>query len=276
MAVWRISRTHAFPRSSPSRVDAARRPEEEVNLKALAGTSSQRSLITRLVLLLTLAAGWTDALSYLNLDRVFSSFMTGNILFVGISISQGNDALLVRAALAVAVFLIALTLGSLYLIWGSHKRTPREYRMSLARLLTVEGLLLLAFAILWQLTGDIATHPNTQVVLLGIAAFGMGLQGALVASFNLPNIVSVALTAVLVLLGMRLAHSLARQTIDEPGHTSSPFLVALIVSYTLAALVTAMWVSTPFIPCVIVAVALLLVILAPDSAAAPVASKPKP
>jgi uncharacterized membrane protein YoaK (UPF0700 family) len=246
-------------------VDAARH-EEEVNLKAFVAASSQRRLLTRLVLLLTLAAGWTDALSYVHLDKVFSSFMTGNILFVGLALAQGNGALFVRTALAVPIFLSGITLGSLYLGREADRQPPGEYRMTLARLLLIEGLLLLAFAVLWQLTGDPATQPVTQVVLLGIAAFAMGLQGALVASFNLPNIVSVALTAVEVLLGLRLAHDIGRQTTAEPGRTSSPFLLVLMLCYTLAAFVAVRWISTPFIPCIIVAVALLVVLTTPDRA----------
>jgi hypothetical protein len=92
----------------------------------------------------------------------------------------------------------------------------------------------------------------------------MGLQGALIARFNLPDILSVALTAVVVLLGMRIAHGIGRQTTDQPGRTSSPFLVVLLLSYTLAALIAALLISTPFIPCLIVAAAILAVLVTPE------------
>jgi uncharacterized membrane protein YoaK (UPF0700 family) len=218
---------------------------------------------TRLVLLLTLAAGWTDALSYLYLDKVFSSFMSGNILFIGLALAQGNGALLVRAILAVLVFFCGITLGSLYLGRGSQVEPREGSRTTIARYLLVEVLVLLAFAILWQLTGTPANQSVTQVVLLGMAAFAMGLQGALIATFNLPDILSVALTAVVVLLGMRIAHGIGRQTTDQPGRTSSSFLVVLLLSYTLAALVAALLISTPFIPCIIVAAAILAVLVTP-------------
>lgn len=268
MVSWRLAPIPVSPETGPSRFDAARH-QEEVNLKAVVSAAPQRRLLTRLILLLTLAAGWTDALSYVHLDKVFASFMTGNILFLGLSVAQGNGALFVRAALAVPIFLGGITLGSLYLGRRSERQPPEGARGMLARLLLIEGLVLLGFALLWQFTGDPASHPVTQVILLGIAAFGMGLQGALVASFNLPNIVSVALTAVVVLLGQRLAHRLGRQTTDQPGRTSSPFLLVLLLSYTVAALVAALWISTPFIPCIIVAVALLVVLTTPERAAAP-------
>src|SRR5690349_18230385 len=96
-ASGRVSHIRAIPRSGPARGDAARH-EEEVNLKAVVAASFQRRLRTRLVLLLTLAAGWTDALSYVHLNKVFSSFVSGNILFIGLALAQGNGALFVRAA----------------------------------------------------------------------------------------------------------------------------------------------------------------------------------
>jgi uncharacterized membrane protein YoaK (UPF0700 family) len=113
----------------------------------------------------------------------------------------------------------------------------------------------------------------TQLVLLGLAAFGMGLQGALVATFNLLDINTVALTGVVVLLGQRLAHCLGRQTTEQPGQTSSPFVVAILLSYTVAAFVAAMWIRTPFIPCIIVTVAIVVVLVTPESGIVPVNSR---
>jgi uncharacterized membrane protein YoaK (UPF0700 family) len=249
------SNLSVVPENRPPRVDAEPH-EDEVNLKALVDASSQRMIRTRLVLLLTLAAGWTDALSYLYLDKVFASFMSGNILFVGLALAQGNGALLVRAILAVLIFFCGITLGSVYLGRGSQDEPREGSRTTIARYLLIEMLVLLAFAILWQFTGTPANQPVTQVILLGMAAFAMGLQGALIARFNLPDILSVALTAVVVLLGM--------QTTDQPGRTSSPFLIVLLLSYTLAALVAALLISTPFIPCLIVAAAILAVLVTPE------------
>jgi len=34
---------------------------------------------------LTLVAGWVDAMTFLGLGKVFSSFMSGNVLFLGIA-----------------------------------------------------------------------------------------------------------------------------------------------------------------------------------------------
>ena len=44
-----------------------------------------------LIVLLTLTAAWIDMLSYPSLGRVFASFMTGNLLFIGLGAVQGNS-----------------------------------------------------------------------------------------------------------------------------------------------------------------------------------------
>ena len=235
-----------------------------VTLQALIREPSQRALRTRLVLLLTFAAGWTDALSYLKLDKVFASFMTGNLLFVGIALMQGNGALLVRAALALVIFLGGVALGSIFLGRAPQRQTPRAWHGTLARYLSLEGVLLLVFAIVWAISGDPSTQAATQIVLLGIAACAMGVQGALIGAFAIPDVVSVALTGTLLLLGQRLAQASGRQGRDQPGGTTAPFLLALLLSYTLAAIVVTValpFIGTVFVPCVVVLLTVLLLLM---------------
>ena len=63
-----------------------------------------------MIMLLTLNAGWTDLVVYLFLGRIFASFMSGNILFVGLGLAEGNYALLESALIAI----LANFLGVLY------------------------------------------------------------------------------------------------------------------------------------------------------------------
>src|SRR5260221_599903 len=77
-----------------------------ITLPDLLRAPHERGRIGLLLLLLTLTAAWIDMLSYLSLGRVFASFMTGNILFIGLGVAQGNSGLLIRALVAV---LVALT-----------------------------------------------------------------------------------------------------------------------------------------------------------------------
>jgi uncharacterized membrane protein YoaK (UPF0700 family) len=256
-----------FPQDGSRRADKeVEQQEGAMTLTTFVAAPSQRALRTGLLVTLTLASGWTDALSYLSLGRVFSSFMTGNILFVGLSIAQGNTALLVHAGATILLFLVSITLGSLYLQGQPARQAVGQWRRTIITCLLVEGLVLLALALLWALTGNPANHPVMQVALLGIAAFGMGLQGALIATFNLPNVVSVALTGTELMLGGWLARSIGRQAAAQRSEASAPFLLALMLSYTLAALVVALclpWIGTAFIPCLLVAVAVMVVLVTP-------------
>lgn len=266
--------TASTPGESPDFLkDGTQRADRDIEQRAGAVTimtfieaPSQRALRAYLLLLLTLAAGWTDALCYLALGRVFASFMTGNILFVGISIAQRDTALLVRAGVAVVIFLASVTLGARYLQTRPVRQPIGNWRRTLAQYLLGEGLILLAFALVWALAGNLAQHPAMQVVLLGIAACGMGLQGALFGALNILDVNTVALTGTELLLGIRLAQRLGRQSTDRLGGTSAPFLLALMVSYALAALVVALtvpWIGTTFIPCLLVALAVVVVLAAP-------------
>lgn len=254
-----------FPQDGTRRADTnAEQREGAVTIMTFIEAPSRRAVRAGVLLTLTLAAGWTDALCYLVLDRVFATFMTGNLLFVGFSLAQGNTALLVRAGVAVVVFLTSVTLGAIYLQALPARQAVRGWRSTLARYLLVEGLILLAFALLWQLTGNPAQHPATQVVLLGIAALGMGLQGALFGAFNILDVNTVALTGTELLLGIRLAQRIGRRSVDQPAGTRAPFLVALLLSYTLAALVVALalpWTGTAFIPCLLVAAAVVAILV---------------
>jgi uncharacterized membrane protein YoaK (UPF0700 family) len=235
------------------------RNEDAVTLQAFVAALHQGALRTRvllpLLLTLTVAAGWMNALSYLAVGRVFASFMTGNILFVGLSIAQGNAALLLRASVALLFFFASITLGSRYLEALPARQPAGSWRRAFARYLLVEGLILLAFALLWSLAGNFAQHPAVQVILLSFAAFGMGLQGALLGIFNILDVNPIALTGTELLLGMRLAQQIGRRSADQPVGTSTPILLALMLSYTLAALVVALavsWSGTAFIPCLLV------------------------
>src|ERR1700754_5086639 len=65
-----------------------------------------------LIVGLTAAAGWLDALVFLHLGKVFLSFMSGNLLFVGIATGTGDGGLLARAGAALAAFLLGTAAGA--------------------------------------------------------------------------------------------------------------------------------------------------------------------
>ena len=240
-----------FPQDS---TESAGRQEDAVTLPAFVqacGHGARRRRLLLLVLTLTLAAGWTDALSYLAVGHVFASIMSGNVLFVGLSIAQRNTALLTRAVVALLLFLGGIILGSRSLQMLPTQQTVGRWRRAFACYLLGEEVILLAFALVWLLAGHLARHPVEQVVLLGMAAFGMGLQGALLGAFNILDVSTVALTATELLLGIQLAQWITGRPAHHRLGTSGPFLGALILSYVVAAFIVALtvpWIGAAFMP----------------------------
>src|SRR5215207_6288051 len=133
---------------------------------------------------LTAAAGWLDALAFLHLGKVFISFMSGNLLFVGIGAGEGDGGLVVRAAAVLAAFLVGTALGA----WITGRRLVPGKRSPLGRTLAIEAGLLAAFGLLWVATGDPAGHPTMRLALLVVGAAAMGLQAAISLAFHLPNV----------------------------------------------------------------------------------------
>jgi uncharacterized membrane protein YoaK (UPF0700 family) len=146
---------------------------------------------------LTAAAGWLDALAFLHLGKVFISFMSGNLLFVGIGAGNGDGGLVVRAGAVLAAFLVGTAIGAR--LTGS--RLVPGAQSPLGRTLLLEAGLLALFALLWLATGDPEGHATMTLALLVVGAGAMGMQAAISLAFHLPNVATVAITATLAQLG---------------------------------------------------------------------------
>src|SRR5256884_4500437 len=225
----------------------------------------ERGRIALLILLLTLTAAWIDMLSYLALGHVFASFMTGNLLFIGLGVVQGNSGLLLRALVAVLVFLLGVTFGSFCLGRAPQQQSGRAWHHTFARYLLLEWLLLLVYAIIWRVTSHLSQQAGVQILLLCVAALGMGLQGALVWAFKIPGVVADALTATLITLGQRLVQDLGHPGPEsQEWRWSSIFLALLCLVYVASALVVALtsaFMVTPVVPVIIVTIAIFALLV---------------
>jgi uncharacterized membrane protein YoaK (UPF0700 family) len=193
-----------------------------------------------LLLGVTGAAGAIDALSFVHLGKVFTSFMSGNVLFLGLGAGDGDAGLVIRAGVALAAF-FAGAVGGARLV-GTHlvPAAPNRGRAALA----IEAALLLAFAVVWLAFGAPDHHAAERTVLLGLAGGSMGIQGALVLALRVPNVVTVALTATVAYLGQRAGAS----SEPKPAGSALPstgLLIALVLMYVVCAFVVAVLPSTP-------------------------------
>jgi uncharacterized membrane protein YoaK (UPF0700 family) len=190
---------------------------------------------------LTAAAGWLDALAFLYLGKVFISFMSGNLLFVGIGAGNGDGGLVLRAGAVLAAFLVGTAIGAR--ITGSQLVPGAQ--SPLGRTLLIEASLLAAFGVLWLATGDPADHATMTLALLVVGAAAMGLQAAIALAFHLPNVATVAMTATLAQLGALLGwrEREGRSIVAKTPAVS--LMIPLCLAYLISALVVAAVPKTP-------------------------------
>ncbi|HEX4733048.1 MAG TPA: DUF1275 family protein [Thermoleophilaceae bacterium] len=191
-----------------------------------------------LVVGLTATAGTLDALAFLNLGKVFNSFQSGNVLFLGLGAGGGDGGLVVRAAAVLVAFVAGAAVGARLI--GARLR-PGASRAE-GRILTLEAALLAVFAALWLVIGTPSDHPAGRLVLLALGAGAMGVQAALSLALKIPNVVTVALTATLAFAGQRLG-----DTEREPDAGLPPMglLVGVCATYAICAFVVALLPEAP-------------------------------
>jgi uncharacterized membrane protein YoaK (UPF0700 family) len=124
----------------------------------------------------------------------FNNFMTGNIPFIGLGLAQANGGLLIRSVVALLVNFAGVMVGASALHRAPLRRTARHWHERILFTLLIEWIFLLAFAVVWFATSNLTQRDEVQVILLGLAAFGMGIQGAIVIAFEFPGVVANAMT----------------------------------------------------------------------------------
>jgi uncharacterized membrane protein YoaK (UPF0700 family) len=153
-----------------------------------------------LLLALTAAAGWTDALGYAALGHVFTANMTGNLVLLGLAIGQVEATAVERSAVALVGFAAGALAGALVTREAPRGRWPRRVTAALA----AEAALLLAFAALW-LAGAGAGPGRGPDGLVALSALGMGIQSAAVRRLAVEGVTTTFVTGTITALMAGLA-----------------------------------------------------------------------
>jgi uncharacterized membrane protein YoaK (UPF0700 family) len=187
-----------------------------------------RSILIRdlLLVVLTVSSGAVDAISYLGLDRTFSAFMTGNLVFLGLGLVPGEAPEILPVV--VALFLFAI--GSFFGTRLTDSQAPSLWPGGVSRALALTAVLQLLFLIIWA---QAAGQPGAMLinVLLALSGFAMGLQTAAVRSLEVKGIFTTAATFTLVAFMGDLAGS--RPTDEAPRVAG--VLIGLVVGAALGA-----------------------------------------
>jgi uncharacterized membrane protein YoaK (UPF0700 family) len=191
-------------------------------------------LESSLLVLLAVIAGWIDALSFTALGKVFTSFQSGNLIFLGLAVDEGDAELLVGAGVSLLAFLAGTALGA-YVVRRA------EVDASAIRLLVpafvLQLALLVALAVGWQVLGAPTGNSASRIVLVALGAAAMGIQGAAVFALRIPGVVTNAMTATLMLAGIFLGlRARGESEAQKASHVPVGILVTLCSAYALSAL----------------------------------------
>jgi uncharacterized membrane protein YoaK (UPF0700 family) len=156
----------------------------------------------RLLLLLTLSSGAVDAICFLGLGKVFTAFMTGNFVFLGLRISGAPGPHTVSVIVAMGAFAAGVLLATRIVSPATRSDVwPRRVTVALGVTVVAQA----AFAALWL---SVSGHASLTAAcfLLGISALGMGFQTAAVFSLGIQGVFTTAATATFTVLSGDSAH----------------------------------------------------------------------
>jgi uncharacterized membrane protein YoaK (UPF0700 family) len=207
-----------------------------------------------LVLVLAVNSGASDAIGFVGLGGVFTSVMTGNMVLLGVSISQWDGTLALHTLSAIACFALGCGIGARI------AHLPRDedpvWPHAVTRALAVELGVFAIFLVGWLATGG---DPGTamQLLLLVVNAIGLGIQSSAIQRFGVSGLSTTYLTGTLtsvvirVMTGQRLRHV----------RSSLEILLALVVGAVAGGWLTLhLWAAAPVLQ--VVCVGLTLVVAA--------------
>lgn len=152
-----------------------------------------------LLMTLTFTTGLVDALSILGMGQVFTALMTGNVVFVGLSLADAPGFSASRSLWALGAFSIGAALGG---------RLARAYsvgplrRWLLAAAAVEAGFMFASAAALWMLTTTTTEEATGGALCLVVAltAAAMGLRSATVVPLADPDLKTTVLTLTITAL----------------------------------------------------------------------------
>lgn len=152
--------------------------------------------------LLTCAAGRTNALSLFGLGGVFASGLSGNTIVLGASLAQGEST---KALLGIFIF-IGYILGAALAVFllREERHNMLGLNTKVTYTLGIEMVLLLALFFGIYANHDFSSFNIGLVSLLIIAFFSMGIQFACAKHVNRSGVVTTIITATVLNLVSRL------------------------------------------------------------------------
>jgi uncharacterized membrane protein YoaK (UPF0700 family) len=182
-----------------------------------------------LVIILTVVTGSSDAIGLIRLGGVFTSVMTGNMVFLGMSAAEKSGSIALHTGVAFLLYIVGSFFGARVAGHAPPDETHPWPRPIVWALVLELGVLAL-FTVGWELAHG-APSSNVTYALLGLNAMALGVQSAAVLRFGLHGLSTTYLTGTLTQF---IAGFTKR---DEPVQVRSGLiLLMLIVGAGLGAL----------------------------------------
>jgi uncharacterized membrane protein YoaK (UPF0700 family) len=181
-----------------------------------AATSPRDLLLTAL----TFASGAVDAISFIALGKVFTAFMTGNFVFLGLRAAGAPGPKVLTVTISIVAF-AAGVFGSTRIVRASKGSSVWPHEVTLA--LGAAAAFQAAFAAGWIAASG---QPSTGVtdLLVGLLALAMGIQSGAVLSLGVQGVFTTAATATLMFLSADLAsESSTRERVRLAGVLTALF-----------------------------------------------------
>jgi uncharacterized membrane protein YoaK (UPF0700 family) len=160
--------------------------------RALTGAFERRHLLLPTLLLMTLATGVIDAVSYLALGSVFTANMTGNVVLIGFALGGVPGFSISRTCTAVAGFAIGGAIaGRLSRRWGRH---PFVW---VRRATAIEIVLvsIAAVASIGLTTGIEVDDEPQRYAVITVLALAMGMRNATIRRLGFTDVPTTVLTS---------------------------------------------------------------------------------
>ena len=183
---------------------------------------------------LTLSSGAVDAISFLALGKVFTAFMTGNLVFLGLLAVGSGTQSVISVVVSIALFAAGVYLAT-RIVGPSRGSGAWPHRATAS--LGVTAVAQACFLAVWVAGGGQPPGGGVVAVLIALWALAMGIQTGTVLSLGIPGVFTTAATATLTYLMSDVAHP--RSSAAEDMRRLAGVLVSLFVGAALGALLLA-------------------------------------
>ncbi|MED1205957.1 YoaK family protein [Heyndrickxia acidicola] len=169
-----------------------------------------------MVILLTMTSGCADAISFLALGQVLTAAMTGNTVFLGLSIIHADGLKPIGYIVALSGFILGVAAGAFIV---KKKRHITGLNPIVTITLCLELFALVLFGIL-----STCFNASDGLVLILLLSFAMGVQGVTARRIGVNGVPTTVITSTTTGLIESLIWNIKRDAITPSVPSSSIFI----------------------------------------------------